>query len=340
MEPNRHRLESRPFSRPRPVLPRGVPATDPLKPQTPAAPPDFRPDLQRWQHLVTPAWLSRLLAGDPVAAPPSADWCLFEVGQGGPAAFSAGHIPGAAYLDTHRLEREPLWNKVSDRALLALLLESGVRHDTTVVLYGRNTLAAARAAHLMLYAGVRDVRLLDGGYAAWAAAGWPTAAGAPAPLRPVADFGRDFPAHPAYLIGLDEARQLLREPDGALVSIRSWSEFTGQTSGYDYIAARGEIPGARWGRAGVDGDVNSMADFQNPDGTMKPSAEIRGFWHAAGIRPEQRVAFYCGTGWRASLAFFYAWLMDWERIAVYDGGWLEWSRDAAHPVACGADCPN
>jgi rhodanese-related sulfurtransferase len=35
--------------------------------------------------------------------------------------------------------------------------------------------------------------------------------------------------------------------------------------------------------------------------------------------------FYCGTGWRASLAFFYAWLMGWEQIAVFDGGWFEWS---------------
>jgi thiosulfate/3-mercaptopyruvate sulfurtransferase len=42
--------------------------------------------------------------------------------------------------------------------------------------------------------------------------------------------------------------------------------------------------------------------------------------------------FYCGTGWRASLAFFYAWLMNWQRIGVYDGGWCEWSGDPANPV--------
>jgi molybdopterin synthase sulfurtransferase len=67
---------------------------------------------------------------------------------------------------------------------------------------------------------------------------------------------------------------------------------------------------------------------------MKAPDEICGFWRAAGIQPEQQVAFYCGTGWRASLAFFYAWLMNWERISVYDGGWFEWSRDAAQPMAC------
>ncbi|MEJ2247847.1 MAG: rhodanese-like domain-containing protein, partial [Acidobacteriota bacterium] len=45
--------------------------------------------------------------------------------------------------------------------------------------------------------------------------------------------------------------------------------------------------------------------------------------------------FYCGTGWRASEAFFYAYLMGWERISVYDGGWFEWSLDARNPVETG-----
>ena len=45
---------------------------------------------------------------------------------------------------------------------------------------------------------------------------------------------------------------------------------------------------------------------------------------------------YCGTGWRGSEAFFNAWLMGWPRVAVYDGGWFEWSRDPANPVETGA----
>jgi thiosulfate/3-mercaptopyruvate sulfurtransferase len=59
-------------------------------------------------------------------------------------------------------------------------------------------------------------------------------------------------------------------------------------------------------------------------------------WAARGIHPGRQAVFYCGTGWRASLAFFYAWLMGWERIGVYDGGWCEWSRDADNPVVCRA----
>lgn len=62
------------------------------------------------------------------------------------------------------MESEPLWNKVSDEQLKAMLAKHGIRHDTTVILYGRDVYAAARVAQIMLYAGVKDVRLLDGGW--------------------------------------------------------------------------------------------------------------------------------------------------------------------------------
>ncbi len=303
-----------------------------------AAPAPFRQDLVRWRQLVTPAWLDAL-GGGRAAAAPAGRWCLFEVGFGTGALFERGHIPGAAYIDTAELEVQPLWNKVSDQALLRFLLRNGIRHDTTVIVYGRATLAAARAAHLLLYAGVADVRLLDGGFDAWRAAGFALASG-PAPLpAPVADFGVRCPARPDYMIGTEQARQLLRQSDGALVSIRTWDEFVGNCSGYSYIAAKGDIPGARWGRAGKDGDVNSMSEFHKADGSMRDADEIRAMWRNCGVHDGQQTAFYCGTGWRASLAFFYAWLMAWERISVYDGGWCEWSRDPDNPVACRADLP-
>ncbi|MGU7782633.1 sulfurtransferase [Burkholderia sp. PU8-34] len=293
---------------------------------------------ERLRQLVKPAWLLALVSDLPVIAAPARPWRLFEIGCGGAATFAQGHIPGASYIDTGELESGPWWNKVPDHELLRVLLAHGIRRDTTVILYGRSTLAAARAAHLMLYAGVADVRLLDGGLAAWQAAGCPMEAGAPHAYPALADFGARLPVRPDYLTNTEQARQLLQRQDGGLVSVRTWSEFVGRTSGYDYIEARGDIPGALWGRAGHDGDVHSMCDYQRQDGTMKPHAEIQAFWREAGIHAGRSIAFYCGTGWRASLAFFYAWLMRWERISVYDGGWYEWSSDPANPVAAGPRC--
>jgi molybdopterin synthase sulfurtransferase len=292
----------------------------------------FRPDLPRWRHLVAPPWLARVITGEPVLAAPSQGWRLFEVGFGGLDLFGEAHIPGAGYIDTRDMECEPLWNKVCNDALLALLLSKGVRYDTTVVLYARNTLAAARAAHLMLYAGVRDVRILDGGLAAWQAGGFPTTSGVAEQFAPADSFGTAFPARPDYLINMAQARALVDSGDGTLVSTRTWNEHIGKTSGYSYITACGEIPGARWGRAGNDDDVNCMSEYHEADGTMKPASEILSLWNKAGIEQDGHTAFYCGTGWRASLAFFYAWLMEWESISVYDGGWCEWSRDPNNPV--------
>ncbi len=294
-------------------------------PQSALVAPLFRGDLPRWQHLVAPHWLAQLSLGEPVVATPAASWCLFEVGCGVPEDFLLSHIPGAGYLDTETLEQAPFWNKVPDADLLRVLLDAGVAHDTTVILYGRSSAAAARAAHLMLYAGVRDVRLLDGGWAAWHGAGLACQAGPPLRHRPQTAFGAPFPGCPNLLLNMDQAQALLGQADGVLVSVRSWEEFSGQTSGYSYIAARGDIAGARWGRAGNCADMDSMTEYQWADGRMKSAARICEFWRAQGIEPGLQSAFYCGTGWRASLAFFYAWLMGWERISVYDGGWFEWS---------------
>ena len=60
-------------------------------------------------------------------------------------------------------------------------------------------------------------------------------------------------------------------------------------------------------------------------------------WADADITPDKWVAFYCGTGWRAAETWFYAFLMGWQRIAVYDGGWFEWSADPANPIEVGED---
>jgi 3-mercaptopyruvate sulfurtransferase SseA len=125
----------------------------------------------------------------------------------------------------------------------------------------------------------------------------------------------------------------LTDPHGALVSIRSWHEFTGDTSGYHYIGPRGRIPGAVWGNGGSD--AYHMQHYRNVDNTMREYHEIAANWQAAGITPDKRVAFYCGTGWRASETFFYAYLQGWPKVAVYDGGWFEWSADPANPIEVG-----
>jgi molybdopterin synthase sulfurtransferase len=305
----------------------------------------WRADLSRARQLVQAPWLRAVLSGAQVDDAPSGEWRLYEVGEGPWHAQCTPTIPGASWLNVQHFEEGSLWNKVADGVLLQRLAAMGIAHDTTVVLAGRKLVANARMAHLMLYAGVRDVRWLDGGTLAWAQAGGPLTQTAPLLPQPLPSFGMARPACPWYLVDTAQVQALRRRPEATLVSIRTWSEFVGRTSGYDYIPARGEIAGARWGHAGADGDVNDMSAFHTPAGLMRSAAEIEALWRSQGILPQGPVVFYCGTGWRASLAFFYAWLMGWDDISVYDGGWLEWSSDPANPVvdrqalvplACGA----
>jgi molybdopterin synthase sulfurtransferase len=305
--------------------------------------------LANYEKLVHPEWLRQLLVGErPEAAPPGR-FLLFHVNFGVPEEYEESHIPGALYLDTNRLESPEDWNRRSAEELDTALGSLGITHDTTVILYGRDTegdanekwpgrragqIAACRAAMILRYCGVDDVRLLDGGYDGWVRSGNPLETIVQEPA-PVVSFGIGVPLRPEAIVDIDEAKEIVRDREhAALVSVRTWKEQVGEVSGYNYIEAAGRIAGDVWGNCGSD--AYHMQHYRTVDNTMRPYPEIAANWEQAGITAAKRVAFYCGTGWRASETWFYAYLMDWPRIAVYDGGWFEWSQDPIHnPIETG-----
>lgn len=303
--------------------------------------------LPRFTQLVYPGWLKSLL--DTEAAPhyDGDRYVLAHTSFENREDYDSGHIPGSISLDTLFLEEPEHWNRRNPEELKKALISHGITHDTTVVLYGRSgnptmkmenpgmyagQIAAMRAALLLMYAGVEDVRVLDGGLGAWQSAGYPVTT-EETPPTPIRDFGRPIPMRPELVIDIDQAKELLADPHGELVSMRSWEEFIGETSGYHYIGPKGRIPGAVFGNCGSD--AYHMENYRNHDNTMRCYHDIAERWREMGVTPDKRIAFYCGTGWRASEAFFYAYVMGWERIAVYDGGWFEWSMDAGNPVEAG-----
>ncbi len=233
----------------------------------------------------------------------------------------AAHILGARRLDTIALEGPPDWNAKPVAALRETLAQIGLT-GRPVVVYGRDPMAAARCGLILIHAGLPDVRLLDGSWVGWVAqhrvveTGWQQ-------VR-TAEVGDADGASP--FATFDEVRKLM--DDGApdrLVSIRSLAEHRGEVSGYDWIAERGDLPGARWGHAGDP--ASFAAAFRYPDGTASPF-EVELHWEGEGIDAALQPVFYCGTGWRAAEAWFIATALGW-RARVYDGGWLEWSaRDA------------
>ncbi len=288
--------------------------------------------LTNYEKLVHATWINELIQGNNPDHFDGNEFKIFEVAWGEPTDYKKGHIPGAYYLDTNEIEEEPIWNRVSDKDIEEMLLANGITHDTTVILYGRDTTPAARAASILMYAGVKDVRLLNGGYDSWLTAGYEEETESNTP-EAVTSFGLAVPANPNYIIDLEEAKAVLEDEKAELVSIRSWNEHIGETSGYSYIKPKGRIPGDVWGHAGSD--ANNMEDFRNINNTMRNYHEIESFWKEWNITADKGSYFYCGTGWRASETFFAAYLMGWEKIGVYDGGWYEWSMDEANPIVIG-----
>ena len=306
-----------------------------------AAQPELGVDrLPEFRRLVYPDWLAALIAGRAVEEAPDREPLVFHVNYGVPQDYARGHIPGAFHLDTNSLESSADWNRRSPEELETALLALGITADTPVVLYGNDTardsrethpgrragqIAATRAAAILTYAGVRDVRLLDGGLNLWRAQGHAIEVEHRTPA-PTTAFGADIPSNRAVFIDYPEAVALLgrANADGALVSIRSKAENVGHTSGYNYIDDLGDIPGAVWGDNGSD--AYHMENYRNIDNTMRDFNEIEANWAGAGITPDKTVSFYCGTGWRASETWFYARLLGWADVSVYDGGWFEWSR--------------
>lgn len=303
--------------------------------------------LENYRHLVSPRWLNNQLEERDAQKDKSIDLVVCHAHYRNRGDFEEGHIPGAIPLDTNELESTETWNRRPAEELEQTLFRHGIRKDTTVVVYGRFSyprnddpypgsssghLGAIRCAAILLYAGVKDVRILNGGIQSWLDEGYELSYEEPK-ITPPREFGGKIPGRPEIFIDTPGAKEILDFPYGNLVSIRSWPEYTGEVSGYNYIEKTGRIPGSVFGNCGTD--AYHMENYRNLDHTMREYHETEKLWAEMGITPGKKNAFYCGTGWRGSEAFMNAWLMGWPDIAIYDGGWFEWSNDPKNPVAKG-----
>lgn len=296
-------------------------------------------NLERYTQLVHPEWVSSILSGGQPANFDGGKVVICHAHYRNRQAYLSGHIPGSIDIDTLALESPETWNRRSPEELQEALLQHGITAETTVVLYGKflapnnddpfpgsaaGHIGAIRCAFIMMYAGVKDVRVLNGGFQSWIDESYQVST-VDVPKQALKDFMADIPAKPELAIDIPKAKELLKSTDGDLVCVRSWPEYIGEVSGYNYIEKKGRIPGAIFGNCGTD--AYHMENYRNLDHTTREYHEIQADWEEVGITPNKHLAFYCGTGWRGSEAFYNAWLMGWPRVSVFDGGWFEWSND-------------
>ncbi|MEJ3405116.1 sulfurtransferase [Rathayibacter sp. YIM 133350] len=239
----------------------------------------------------------------------------------GESRFLEGHIPGAVYVDLDRElaghgaatdGRHPL---PAVRDLESAARSWGLGDGDAVVVYDDNAgQSAARAWWLLRYAGVADVRVLDGGLAAWRAAGHALEEGAATP--------RSGSVNLTYghlpVLDMDEAAAL--PATGVLLDARAPERFRGEVEPVDPVA--GHIPGA----LNAPSSANLAAD-----GRFLPAAELRRRYEELGVSADAAVGVYCGSGVTAAHDALALAVAGFE-AALYPGSWSQWSNHPDRPV--------
>lgn len=260
----------------------------------------------------------RALAERPVLI--DVTWNL--TGPPGRTAYDAGHLPGAYFvdLDTELAGppgpgRHPL---PAATTVTAALRRAGVDPGTPVVVYdAANSTGAARAWWIFRYYGVRDVRVLDGGLAAWQAAGGEVTTEVPA------DGSGSFIATAGHVPMLDADGAAEVAAAGVLLDARAAERFAGEVEPIDPVA--GHIPGA----------VNApTTDNVDSTGHFLPAAELRERFAELGVDDSGQVGVYCGSGVTAAHEAL-ALEVTGITAALYVGSWSEWITDPSRPVATG-----
>jgi thiosulfate/3-mercaptopyruvate sulfurtransferase len=245
-------------------------------------------------------------------------------GPPGLGQYRTGHLPGAVYVDldtelaappTTSEGRHPLPD-VAD--LQAAARRWGLRAGDPVVVYDEaGAVSAARAWWLLRWAGVAQVRILDGGLGAWTAAGLPVATDDVAPEPgDVVLTGGGMPT-------IDADQAAAWGTDGVLLDARAGERFRGEVEPVD--AQAGHIPGAVSAPT-----VENLA----ADGTFLPTDDLTRRFAALGAAAGADVAVYCGSGVTAAHEAV-ALTLAGHTPVLYPGSWSQWSGDPERPVAVG-----
>jgi thiosulfate/3-mercaptopyruvate sulfurtransferase len=243
-------------------------------------------------------------------------------GPPGHGEYAKGHIPGARYVDLDATlaappgpgGRHPLPDA---EEFGAAMRAAGVSAERDVVVYDDgNGWGPARAWWLLRWTGHRRVRVLDGGLAAWRAAGLPLSTEEPPPGE------GDFTPRPGGMPVLDAAGAAEVARTGLLLDARAGERYRGEVEPIDSVA--GHIPGA----------VSApTTENLTPDGTFLPAGDLAARFTALGATPDREVAVYCGSGVSAAQQIL-ALAESGIPAALYPGSWSEWTTHSL-PIATG-----
>ena len=265
------------------------------------------------QLVLSPRELASLLEANPDGKPQ-----LLDLRP--PEAYAAGHIPSAIHIDlwgVSLIDTDPAPLKAFMWMIEHVMAVHGVDASTPVVVYDEHSgVRAARAFWFLEHFGHPAVRLLDGGFNAWVAAGLPVTRESAPPPKSEWTGGRNE----RTLATWKDVKNAIGSTDAVIVDTRTDAEHEGSL-----VRARrgGAVPGAvhiEWTR-----NLGESGEF-------KPASELKKMYTDAGVTPEREVITYCQGGYRAANSYLALRLLGYPRVRMYIGSWKEWGDREDLPI--------
>lgn len=254
------------------------------------------------------------------------DVLVLHVGMGRMGPLEE-YVQGARFLEYHDIavERNDLITELAPvEDLVEAFRAAGVSNDRRVVIVGDPGHVAARVFVTLDYLGHGDrTSVLDGGLAAWKAAGGEVS---PEPVTPTRG---DFEANVRgdMLVTAEWIHERLDDPDVTLIDARPENEYTGERPGRDFLRG-GHIPGAYnlyWQDLTGD-DIPTLIDL----------AEVEARFEEAGAKKDGVVVSYCLIGMRASYTYMISRYLGYD-TKFYDASWNDWGRREDLPLVTGRE---
>jgi thiosulfate/3-mercaptopyruvate sulfurtransferase len=264
--------------------------------------------------LVSTAWLSEH----------AADRDLVVLHVGNKAQYDSAHVAGSRHVALDEISLPTVQGGLSlqmagEAQLKQWAERNGIGDRTRIVVvpHDANIQSATRVYFTLAYLGAMDrASLLDGGFLAWKSEKRAISTTAPAAAASTTFTPRLRPELIAYIA---QVEQVTKNKSTFLVDARLSNFYNGQGGGYP---RPGHIPTA----------INIPLNTVSATGFIKPQAELKTLFSAAGVDGSKPVITYCHIGQQATVLWFVATLLGLD-ARMYDGSFQEWSGRADLPLA-------